>query len=390
MTETDASNLSPSESPRYQQVETHVCRQIKDGRLAPGTRLDPLSLAQSLNISRGVVQQGLQSLASRGILIRRARSGTYVADEAASLVTNRSGGGGPISTRKSHIAIVTREWGEGRSPLQSVNSLTMTVASRFIDRKRFGLTVMSYGMNQSWEQAAENLVASGVDGMLLYPADFPDHLSATRRLLDVGIKIVLLRQAISWDPLGLFAVKYDEGGALREIVSNFAGLGHRRIAVVLDRGWAPIFLNWYQDQIVSLFAEYRLDLPPEMIVSPDPHVSSSGERDCSILSTLFDRSDRPTAVIAPDEFWAMGVMRFFYRRRLMMPHDVSLAAPQNFWPHAHSVPLSAPDSIGSYSFGIKVATEHLLKLMAGEQTHEREVSIRCDMRWTESTGAPPK
>jgi LacI family transcriptional regulator len=82
---TSAENLERTSDltrPLYRQVEAYVRRQIRQGELVPGNRLDPNDLARQTNISRPVVQQALQSLSSQGVLVRRPRSGTYVADNA--------------------------------------------------------------------------------------------------------------------------------------------------------------------------------------------------------------------------------------------------------------------------------------------------------------------
>src|ERR1700742_3054397 len=71
------------ERPLYRQVEAYVRMRIRRGELTPGKRLDAGELSREISISRPVVQQALQNLSSQGVLTRRPRSGTYVADDAA-------------------------------------------------------------------------------------------------------------------------------------------------------------------------------------------------------------------------------------------------------------------------------------------------------------------
>jgi LacI family transcriptional regulator len=69
--------------PLYKQVEAYVRKQIRQGDWPAGHKLDLDELARQTHISRPVVQQALQSLSSQGVLVRRPRSGTYVADNAS-------------------------------------------------------------------------------------------------------------------------------------------------------------------------------------------------------------------------------------------------------------------------------------------------------------------
>ena len=74
--------LAQARPPLYRQVEAYVRRQIRQGQWQPGHKLDLSELARLTNIGRPVVQQALQSLSSQGVLVRRPRSGTFVADNA--------------------------------------------------------------------------------------------------------------------------------------------------------------------------------------------------------------------------------------------------------------------------------------------------------------------
>jgi GntR family transcriptional regulator len=66
--------------PRYEQLARHLAREIRQGRLAPGTPLPPeTELAGLLGLSRQTVHQALAALARRGLVVRRRGVGTFVA-----------------------------------------------------------------------------------------------------------------------------------------------------------------------------------------------------------------------------------------------------------------------------------------------------------------------
>ncbi len=63
---------------RREGLEEHLCAQIETGQLKEGDKISTEELAIEWNISKGTVNQSLNMLASRGILVRKPRAGTFV------------------------------------------------------------------------------------------------------------------------------------------------------------------------------------------------------------------------------------------------------------------------------------------------------------------------
>ena len=64
-------------------AEDAIRAMITDGRLAPGTRVNEVELAESLQISRGPLREAIQRLATQGLLTTRSHHGAYVAEISA-------------------------------------------------------------------------------------------------------------------------------------------------------------------------------------------------------------------------------------------------------------------------------------------------------------------
>jgi DNA-binding GntR family transcriptional regulator len=65
--------------PLYYQVASRIEAAIRDGRLAPGARLDnEVALAERLGISRPTIRHAIQELVDKGLLVRRRGIGTQV------------------------------------------------------------------------------------------------------------------------------------------------------------------------------------------------------------------------------------------------------------------------------------------------------------------------
>lgn len=60
-------------------IEAALTEEIAAGELAPGTRLDEVSLAERFNASRTPVREALGRLTAQGILVQGAKRGVFVA-----------------------------------------------------------------------------------------------------------------------------------------------------------------------------------------------------------------------------------------------------------------------------------------------------------------------
>lgn len=80
----EATSLSLSMIPLYQQVRQHVLEQIASGALKVGDRVpSEMELVQQLSTSRMTVNRALRELTNEGVLVRVQGVGTFVGDRKA-------------------------------------------------------------------------------------------------------------------------------------------------------------------------------------------------------------------------------------------------------------------------------------------------------------------
>jgi len=97
--------------PLYFQLAQKLEAAIKDGRLAPGSRLEnEIALGKRLSLSRPTVRRAIQELVDKGLLVRRRGVGTQVLHgqihrkvELSSLYEDLSNGGQAPSTKVLEI-----------------------------------------------------------------------------------------------------------------------------------------------------------------------------------------------------------------------------------------------------------------------------------------------
>lgn len=75
-------DVSAAEPP-YQQIRTHLARQIDSGRLVPGVQLPTVrQLAATLGVATNTVARAYRELEHRGLVTTRGRLGTIVAGDS--------------------------------------------------------------------------------------------------------------------------------------------------------------------------------------------------------------------------------------------------------------------------------------------------------------------
>lgn len=73
--------VARSEQPKYECLVNAFEQGVRSGRFKPGQRVPTeVELAERLPLSLGTVQKAMQSLAASGVLVRRRKAGTFIAE----------------------------------------------------------------------------------------------------------------------------------------------------------------------------------------------------------------------------------------------------------------------------------------------------------------------
>src|SRR3546814_7863337 len=76
-----ANGASPDAPPRYAAIKQSIYDAIGDGRLKPGDRVpSEADLVEQFDVSRMTANRALRELQSAGIIVRRAGSGSFIAE----------------------------------------------------------------------------------------------------------------------------------------------------------------------------------------------------------------------------------------------------------------------------------------------------------------------
>src|SRR3546814_18507378 len=76
-----SNGASPDAPPRYAAIKQSIYDAIGDGRLKPGDRVpSEADLVEQFDVSRMTANRALRELQSAGIIVRRAGSGSFIAE----------------------------------------------------------------------------------------------------------------------------------------------------------------------------------------------------------------------------------------------------------------------------------------------------------------------
>lgn len=155
----------------------------------------------------------------------------------------------------------------------------------------------------------------GCDGIIIVNCSF--RRTDVKELLESGIPICTLdRNLKDAHP----SVMSDNSDGFRSLMEFILGRGHKRIAFV--HGEATDVTRMRLSVFRSMLKKYGLELPKEYIVAATYHLPETTRQATLELLKL---SDRPTCIIYPDDFSALGGIDALFKSGVTPGKDISIA-----------------------------------------------------------------
>ncbi|MBS0507348.1 MAG: LacI family DNA-binding transcriptional regulator [Proteobacteria bacterium] len=174
------------------------------------------------------------------------------------------------------------------------------------------LPVMTSYDEEQEQQAVAQLLAAGVDGMILAVSS-PSDSKALARLRDAGMPYVLAYNAHPAHP----CISVDGEAAAAEVVARLAALGHRHIAMVSGTLTASDRAQQRYRGYLRGMAAAGLQAPPLVEV---PFVTTAVEA----LSRYLRAAPRPTALFCSNDLLAIRSIRAARLTGLAVPQDLAV------------------------------------------------------------------
>lgn len=272
---------------------------IKDIASACGVSIATVSKA--LNNHKDVSEK------TRSAVQQKAKEMGYLPNsQARALKTNRTFNLGVLFAEKSASGL---KQGHFASILDSFKNEA--------EKNGYDITFISGNIAASKMTYYEHCMYRSIDGVLLACADdYSD--SRVIELIKSDIPLV----SIDYVPEKRLAVVSDNYSGIRELVSYIADMGHTRIAYIYgdESEVTAMRIKGFTETMRSR----NINIRDEFMVQGIYHDPRKTELLVKSLLSL-PKEDRPTCIIVPDDFAALGAYNAAEELGLSVPDDISIA-----------------------------------------------------------------
>lgn len=247
--------------------------------------------------------------------------------------------------------------------------------------KSYDLIVTSTDYETSRMSAClRRLLERKVDGVAMMTSEMD--LGLIKELSSRGVPMVFMDVGQIGPKMSHVAVDY--GNGVRQAVDHVVELGHRHIAFISG----PLDLHSARTRRQAFLDAMRAHglTPEKKMIREGTHTAEGGRE---AMQGLLRLSKRPSAVIASNDWTAIGALNAIASAGLRVPQDVSLVGFDDIplvsytTPPLTSVQVSAPD-VGSVAF------QALFGLIAGERIEGEVYQIPTKLVVRASTAKPRK
>ncbi len=320
-----------------------------------------------------------------------------VAPITVSRVVNSSGYVSPETRRRVEEAIEALGYVPNSVARSLRSKQTRTIALVLTDMTNPFWTLVARGAEDAASQGNFNLILCNtdeseekqarylnvllekqVDGILLVPAQ--SRPEPVRLLQQQGVEVVVLDRRVP--EVQVDTVRCDSVAAARDLTRHLLGLGHRRIAILSG----PPDVSTAADRVTG----YRQALEEAGVPVDERLVLFGGFNQGAgfqMMRTVLSTSPRPTAVLAANNFIAIGAFRALREAGLAVPVDISLAAFDDLPATLVLEPFLTVVAQPAYSMG-RQAAARLLSRLGGEAGPPQEILLPAEIIVRRST-APP-
>ena len=340
------------------QIAEKLAAAIRSGSMKPGEKLPgEKELAKLFGVSHVTVASACSQLTSMGLLIRRPRRGTFVADRVIQARRNEG--------RRIHVIVSHVDMFRG----------FMGGLSAEAERHGVELVLTDCGDCVHWtreriQERVDRIPTDGSAGLLLYPAHYvaPRLGDYYRELRESGRPTVFLFEGARF---GAEAVTHDNHLGIAMTVRHLYALGHRHLGYVDFQPWTVEMdtLGGRREGFHTTCRELGIDIrdrdhlrikfggPAEPAAHPHAWVDQ--------CRPWLDRKDRPTGIVGMNDNTAMAVWLAAEELGLAVPEDLSITGFDNaVYGQLPTHPMTTLDAkfdrIGAY------AVRRAIELMDGK------------------------
>lgn len=244
----------------------------------------------------------------------------------------------------------------------------------FFDKGYF----VSHCYSRDGDEFIQKLIAGRFDGVFM----LSNRYTATQlnQIASAGIPIALYKtRDYSFLEPNIVTVAPDIYGGVMKTVSYLAVKGHQKIILVPPHRYNMNQPKGYRERAYQEALEINgLSYKEELICRNTDSIEE-------ILATIFnlvyanDPKDRPTAIVAGDDYLAANIMQYLKKHGLRIPEDLAIVGMDNtYLAEMVSPPLTSID-FSKEDFSKKLV-DTILKLINGECPKDEILNVSLSVR----------
>lgn len=219
-----------------------------------------------------------------------------------------------------------------------------------------------------------------VDGVLLGGHPSQDLVSEIRAF---GTCAVAINDSV--ERLKISCVRSNPEPAMRQAIIQLAARGHERFGLLMSSLEYPTIQARHHSYEASL-AELGIELQPDLVVLGLTNEIAGGRAG---VRKLAERGPLPTAILAENDWMAMGAMNELQRQGVRVPQDVSIIGHDDLW-----ICQELEPQLTSIRRAEEVMVQKAIELLleqidSGGKTPLKEVLVEGEMVWRQSAGPTP-
>jgi GntR family transcriptional regulator, arabinose operon transcriptional repressor len=286
-------------------VAEKLRKDIRNGNYSLGQKLaSEHELANHLGVNRTTIRKALKILQEERLIARQQGHGTFVTNSSYART---------VGTQVALIGAMV--WEKEYYFGTILNGAFSRSASR-----GYVLTTASNTNEEVETYNTEVLINSKVQGLVLTPRQYS--LNSYKRFVSANIPVVMLDSILPGVKEDFVSVNNQQGSEM--VTEHLIELGHTRIAYI--GGIDPNDVPCRPDRLAGFLnacAQYNIKVPQ------DWYTGIPYEDHAPWLRTLLGQADRPTAIVAYSDVWALRVIKVAQELGLKVPDDLSVTGFDN-------------------------------------------------------------
>lgn len=317
------------EKPAYKIAFDYICSKIADGKLKKGDRVPSENeLSELFGVSRITSKRALDTLAERGIIVRKQGKGSFVGcdslpdlPEESSSIHNPEGS--VLEPKARMLGMILPDFADsfGMELIAGFEKACFEQGCHFVLKR-------SYGSRELETQAIESMIELGVSGIGIMPLHGEFYNTAILQLILDGFPVVIMDR--HYPGINSCFVGTDNIGSAKTAVRSLIDGGHRSIAFLSPPVQDNSALRGRIQGMQQAFDEAGLT-PDESLwfdqissTLPLKNKPQAVEANIHVLRKHFESHPEITAVFAAEYNIALIAKKTVQGMGLRVPEDISI------------------------------------------------------------------